>query len=259
MALITSSQPETPPRAEGSSLAAVLIPIATLGGALFYALLRALYARFYATFSVTPEQVGIGYQQALTAAASVALFVSTPTIGALITGWLVSYVGNRVLALIAFLKRGDGARTRTPNPPVPRPRAARLIPIAFFATLSVLAILFSLGRAQLDDAKQSVIAGLPVNSSAWSVLHLEVPAARVQWVGSEPIPRPLLNECDELLLIGAIGDDLVFFDADQSGAVDRWPASALAVTTDWSERGLPECRQGKGSRSVESTTSGRDS
>jgi hypothetical protein len=183
------------------------VPLAAISlvGAALYVLLRISYVVFYSQFDVTPEEVGLGYVQVLTEAATgSALFIAV-TVGELL--------------LFRSVLR-------------PAQQSGRVAISTLFASVGLIVVL---GLSAARYAAQHVKHGRPLNPSGMlpllfqplNVLGLRVPRVTVLPVGKGTLPstwcvtRPLMY-------LGSANGTSVFYDSKRKVTL-RLPSAAVII------------------------------
>jgi hypothetical protein len=157
------------------------------GGALMYAFLLFGYQRFYGSFHLDPQEVGIGYADVL-----------TRSDGAILLSALLVVA----LVLSANWLRGKGTVRTT------RIAIAVLIPLAvvLFTALDSIHII-----AHRADTVKCGIGATPVKFWFFPLFDLRSEPAQVQWIGSGRIP-PMDLSRDRLVYLGQANGESLFWD-----------------------------------------------
>jgi hypothetical protein len=174
-------------------VAANLVAVLTVAGAVFYVALRLAYETFYGRLQLTPEDVGIGYGDALVRAAGMAFYVGLAAVF-LLGSVLYSGRGRRVFSHVG-------------------PRQARLL--AGGCVVAAIAILFSLMWAVANNqASQVEHHGHTGTPFFFLDTGIRAEKANISWLVKPP-PQPLEDLPNhQLAFLGSSGGTVVLYDTE---------------------------------------------
>jgi hypothetical protein len=217
--------------------------LATVLGVITYGFLRLAYGSFYRPLGVTPEEVGLGFNEVLTRSI---LF-------------MVLVVGFAAVALIIFVAGSVVWRRAFHRTHAPRSLPRRTIHLVFIVALVVAALSFEFAlvgaaRESAEAVKEGRSVG-PVRLLWLPLLRFQAEPADVSWLGQSQ-PPTALAERTCIHFLGAANGTLVLYDtrADQ---VLRLPQDQILVAANRTDdTGCAERRsqfsQGAASRSARS-------
>jgi hypothetical protein len=180
------------------------VVILTLAGAGFYTALRVAHQTFYRTFGLTPEDVGLGYGEALARAAGLAFYLS---LAALSIGFSIFKVRD------LFFTGAWG-------------RFFRVQWAALLMTIILGFVVFLAGQAR--SAANDVRSGHNVRPYFFLDTGIHAERATITWLGDAP--RPLADvPTHRLMFMGESGGSVVLYDVDVKRSI-RIPSSNVGVS-----------------------------
>ena len=197
---------EEAPQTISGWLAANAVVALTVTGAVLYGILRLGHQTFYRQFGLTPEEVGLGYGEALARAAGylVYLFVSL-------------LFGIATLSVIAY-------RSRQPISAV----ASRTGVLSVLVVVALFAILFSYSWLQADLWADEVKRGNAVRPFFLQDIGIRVERAKIAWNDGAPDSLDDLPT-HNLMLLGQSGSLVIVYDVDDKRTVEI-PSSLVTVS-----------------------------
>src|SRR5262245_19497354 len=180
-------------------LAANAIAVLTVAGAVFYVALRLAYETFYGALQLTPEDVGIGYGDALVRSAGLGF-----------------YVGVGLVAVVAAALLGGKGR-------LGKRTVSFLDAVVVVVAIGLFVVAWYEARRLANHVERDGHAGTPL---FFLDTGIRAERAKVLWLGPAHGPKGLK---DHLAYLGSAGGSVVLYDVDTRRSL-RIPSNDVAVS-----------------------------